>query len=205
MLFLRPLLFWNCNSNELTVKLNTEQFTKWRRRTGLIWLMLECFIARKQNISKWSRNRWRSRLTFLQSVTLHSVSSLWLSELGDYLSSENDIMFNNNEIFLLSLLDFLDFPIFWQKIKSSWICAHTVFLQIKVKMRKDDNSPNFETDNLNSFNSKSPIPSFIANSETPRKVEAFLHYNNVVLCFVKKYSTPMPFKGTVVFTSMNAN
>ena len=33
--FVRPLLCWNCNSNVETVKLNTEQFSKWRRRTDV--------------------------------------------------------------------------------------------------------------------------------------------------------------------------
>ena len=31
--YLRPLSCWNCNSNVQTIKLNTEQFSKWRRRT----------------------------------------------------------------------------------------------------------------------------------------------------------------------------
>ena len=33
--FVRPLSCWNCNSNVETVKLNTEQFSKWRRRTDV--------------------------------------------------------------------------------------------------------------------------------------------------------------------------
>ena len=42
---------WNCNSNVETVKLNTEQFSKWRRRTDVSYGFQR--NASLQNVSKW--------------------------------------------------------------------------------------------------------------------------------------------------------
>ena len=69
--FLRPVLCWNCNSNEHTVKLNTKQFSKWRRRTDV------------SNSFCWNASSYANKM-FLKLIVIKSLtnylifSSAWL-------------------------------------------------------------------------------------------------------------------------------